>query len=108
MMKGVHMPEDHRHKAQICFYEAVTNAVTHGNQFDESKNVYIQRELEDSKLIFKIIDQGTGFDFSQINNPTKDKHIKNPNGRGLFLVNEMACKSEYCNQTMTLVLEFNF
>jgi serine/threonine-protein kinase RsbW len=108
MMKGVNMPDAQRHKAQICFYEAVTNAVKHGNQFDESKHILIKRELKDSKLIFKIKDQGAGFDYKQIENPLKSSNIDKPNGRGLFIVNEMACISSYCNQTMTLHLEFNF
>lgn len=108
MVKGVNMSEDQKHKVRICFHEAVTNAATHGNGLDGSKHIFIRRVVEGSKLIFKITDEGKGFDYSKIQNPLLAENLNTPNGRGLLLVNEMACQSAYCNQTKTMKLEFNF
>lgn len=107
MIKGIDMSEDLQHKARICFHEAVTNAVTHGNKLNSEKQIFIQRELIDSKLIFNIKDEGSGFEYSEIKNPLSLENIDSPHGRGLLLVNEMACQSSYCNESKTMRLEFS-
>ncbi|MFN5849073.1 MAG: ATP-binding protein [Chitinophagales bacterium] len=55
LMEDVPLPPDLRHKVRLCFQEAVTNAVVHGNQYDENKYVHISLAQDTDKLILKII-----------------------------------------------------
>ena len=40
--------------------------------------------LEKKKLVFTITDQGKGFDFSHLPDPTAPENIEKPQGRGIF------------------------
>ena len=46
--------------------------------------------LEKKQLVFTITDQGTGFDFSQLPDPTAPENIEKPQGRGIFLMNHLS------------------
>lgn len=105
-MEDVAIPMDIRQRVRLCFYEAVTNAVKHGNKFDESKKVYIQRQLDSHKLIFKIQDEGEGFDLSKIESPLQSENIEKTSGRGVYLVQELASACQYCPKTKTMTIEF--
>jgi anti-sigma regulatory factor (Ser/Thr protein kinase) len=59
-MEDVPASPDLRHKVRLCFQEAVTNAVVHGNQYDENKYVHISLAQDTDKLILKIRDEGNG------------------------------------------------
>lgn len=107
MMEDIQLPLDVRHRVRLCFQEVVTNAVKHGNQYDENKKVFIRRVYENHKLVFYIQDEGTGFDFNHIDNPLDEKNIEKQNGRGVFLVKQLSCHSEYNMMTKTMKLEFN-
>lgn len=66
--------------------EAVTNAIIHGNKKDPNKQVYATVQITPKKLIFKIADEGKGFDYHKLPDPTKAENLKKPHGRGLYLV----------------------
>ena len=42
--------------------------------------------VQNSKLIIKVIDEGTGFDPSEIPDPTKPENILKDSGRGMYLM----------------------
>ena len=46
--------------------------------------------LDKKKLVFTITDQGNGFDFSQLPDPTSPENIEKPQGRGIFLMNHLS------------------
>ncbi len=49
---------------QLVIREALANAIKHGSQNDESKQVILQISKLHDQLIFKIKDEGSGFDQS--------------------------------------------
>jgi serine/threonine-protein kinase RsbW len=105
MMEGVELSHDLRHKVRLCFQEAVTNAVVHGNQYDEKKYVHISLIQDANKLILKISDEGQGFQLDQIRNPLEKTNLNLPGGRGIFLIKEYANFLDYIEGN-TLVMEF--
>ncbi|MBL7789835.1 MAG: ATP-binding protein [Chitinophagales bacterium] len=107
LMEDVAVSAELRHKIRLCFQEAVTNAVVHGNKSDESKYVHISLSLLENRLVFRIKDEGQGFDLMQIECPLQDKNLTQPRGRGLFLINEYADTYSYVNEEKTLVMEFS-
>ena len=74
----------------ITLSEAVNNAISHGNGNVFEKNTLVVSTLEKKKLVFTITDQGEGFDFSQLPDPTAPENIEKPQGRGIFLMNQLS------------------
>jgi serine/threonine-protein kinase RsbW len=70
----------------LAVTEATTNAIIHANQSDRSKLVKVDVNVEDSKLIIKVIDEGTGFNPSEIPDPTQPENILKDSGRGMYLM----------------------
>src|SRR5580765_1903445 len=64
----------------IAVTEAVNNAIRHGNRDNSSKNVLISLSLEDGMIKFKIQDEGEGFNFHQLPDPTSPENISKPGG----------------------------
>ena len=74
----------------ISLSEAVNNAMSHGNGNIFEKNTLVVSSLNKNKLVFTISDQGSGFDFSQLPDPTSPENIEKPQGRGIFLMNHLS------------------
>ena len=74
----------------ISVTESVNNAIKHGNQNSTSKNVSISLILNDSQLKFRIEDEGSGFDYHNLPDPTAPENIEKPGGRGIFLMRHLA------------------
>ena len=74
----------------ITLSEAVNNAISHGNGNVFEKNTLVVSTFEKKKLVFTITDQGKGFDFSQLPDPTTPENIEKPQGRGIFLMNHLS------------------
>lgn len=74
-----------------CLSEVVINSIVHGNKLDESKKVYINLEIVDNKeLQFTILDEGEGFDYNNLPDPTAPDNLENLSGRGIFIVKHLA------------------
>ncbi|MBC7914408.1 MAG: ATP-binding protein [Pyrinomonadaceae bacterium] len=74
-----------------CLSEATINAIVHGNKQDESKKVYINLEVHSSKrLQFTIADEGEGFDYNRLPDPTAPENLENLTGRGVFIIKHLA------------------
>lgn len=91
----------------IALTEAVNNAICHGNKSDESKDVLLVFKTDKDHLIFEIEDQGPGFDYHNLPDPTAPENIEQPNGRGVFLMQHLADEVNF-NETGSVVeLKFN-
>jgi len=87
----MHLDDDYYGNILIAVTEAVNNAINHGNKQDPNKTVtLIYRVHDDHSIRFKVIDQGAGFDFENIPDPTNPENIEKINGRGVFLMKNLA------------------
>jgi serine/threonine-protein kinase RsbW len=74
-----------------CLSEATINAIVHGNKQDENKKVYINLEVQSGKrLQFTVADEGEGFDYNQLPDPTAPENLENLTGRGVFIIKHLA------------------
>lgn len=78
--------EDHVSNIAMAVREAAVNAVIHGNAYDREKQVMATFEATDDDLIFRIGDQGSGFDAENIPDPLSPENILRGSGRGVFLM----------------------
>ena len=74
----------------IAVTESVNNAIKHGNKNDKGKNVNLQLVIEESTIRFTINDQGDGFDFENLPDPTAPENLEKSGGRGIFLMKHLA------------------
>lgn len=79
----------------LAITEATTNAIIHGNKKDKTKSVFISADITKDTLIFKVKDQGTGFDPSLIPDPTAPENLLKDSGRGLYLMRIYADELKY-------------
>ena len=87
------LTEDIYGNIMIAVTESVNNAIIHGNKRDKSKNVSLSVLFDDSTVKFTIQDQGTGFDFHNLPDPTSSENISKPGGRGIFLMKNLCAIS---------------
>ena len=73
----------------IAVTEAVNNAIIHGNSFNLNKSVIIEVIQDDESFTFRIIDEGNGFDYMHLPDPTAPENIEKENGRGIFLIQNL-------------------
>ena len=74
----------------VAVTEAVNNAIQHGNKYDPEKMVHIAYEIEPDQIAFTITDEGPGFDYLNLPDPTDPENIEKPTGRGVFLMKHLA------------------
>lgn len=92
----------------ISTIEAVTNAIVHGNNNNPEKLVHIDLVSDDKKIDVTVTDEGKGFDVSIVPDPTKPDYIEKPNGRGIFLMKNLADKVKFDKNGSVVTLTFNF
>jgi len=88
--------------------EAVNNSIVHGNCLDKEKQVFIRVIFEDSQLHVEIKDEGIGFILEGIDNPTENRNLKKENGRGIFIMQNIADKVEYYDGGSKVLIKYTF
>jgi serine/threonine-protein kinase RsbW len=101
---GVH--ESRYGNILIALTEAVNNAIHHGNALDPSKAVTVGYEVQDERILFLVRDQGPGFDFNHLPDPTDPQNIEKPHGRGVFLMRALADEVAFSDNGATVVMAF--
>ena len=82
--------EDTFANMMTCLNEIAINAIVHGNKLDETKKVIVNAEVDAKKVIWTITDEGPGFDYEHLPDPTAAENIENLTGRGVFIVKQLA------------------
>ncbi len=49
-----------RHGLTLCLSEAFTNALKHGNKWDQARKVYVNLAIKEERIIADITDEGQG------------------------------------------------
>jgi len=81
---------EHYGNVLIAMTEGVNNAIVHGNKLDPQKSVAVGCEIRGKNLVFRITDEGPGFDYDNLPDPTAPENIEKPHGRGVFLMRHLA------------------
>jgi serine/threonine-protein kinase RsbW len=72
---------------EIAVREALTNAVVHGNRENPKTRVYVTyRCSADGEVLITVRDQGLGFNYLMLPDPTAPWNRLSPNGRGVYLM----------------------
>ena len=80
------------HWTAMAVRESVVNAISHGNQNDPARIVFIDYtatpESDPVDFTVTVRDQGTGFDPETIKNPLTPENMLSTSGRGVFLIRQ--------------------
>ena len=90
----------------IAVTESVNNAIMHGNKSDRTKNVTLSLSLNDNIINFLIEDEGLGFDFQNLPDPTSPENLDKPSGRGIFLMKHLSDEVNFSNNGSLVELSF--
>lgn len=78
--------ENLRVRIMLPVIEAVNNAILFGNKKDSKKTVKLTAAMNNREMIITVEDEGEGFDFSHIPNPTTPENLMKTTDRGLYLM----------------------
>ena len=84
----------------------MNNAIKHGNKLNEEKNVDINFKHRGDNYQFIISDEGEGFDYNDLPDPTSPENIEKPEGRGIYLMKHLADQVSFSDNGRTIELVF--
>lgn len=90
-----HLDDDIYGNIMIAVTEAVNNAIKHGNANNRLKNVFLSLSLEEGMIKFLVQDEGIGFDYDNLPDPTAPENIEKPGGRGIFLMKHLSDEVQF-------------
>lgn len=85
----LHLNAEEHNALAIAVIEAGTNAIQHGNQYDESKLVDLAFEIHPRSLRIIVKDKGRGFNLDQVESELKDADPLRFRGRGILIMREL-------------------
>ena len=97
---------EHYGNVLIAMTEGVNNAIVHGNKLDETKSVSVSCAIDAKTLVFRITDEGPGFDYDNLPDPTAPENIEKPHGRGVFLMRHLADECAFEDEGRIVELTF--
>jgi serine/threonine-protein kinase RsbW len=92
----------------ISTVEAVNNAIIHGNKGDREKLVEIVVKADGNIFDVVIKDEGKGFKYSSLPDPTKPENIESLNGRGVFIMKKLADFIEFNEIGNEVTMRFKY
>lgn len=93
------LSDDILYQLRLLLSEIISNAIIHGNKQDLDKKVIITYQWKDNEVLFRVYDQGNGFDLHNVPDPTCAEKIALAGGRGVFLTKMIANTFSYCNNS---------
>lgn len=91
----------------IATLEAANNAILHGNKLDENKDVNLLFKWDETRLECVVTDQGKGFNYKDIPDPTAPGNVEKVNGRGVFLMEKLSDDINFMENGRKVSLVFN-
>ncbi len=79
----------------VALTEALSNAILRGNRDDVRRNVVVRVEIDDTRLVAEVRDEGEGFDLEACTeDATLPVNREREDGRGLFLMKKLMDRVE--------------
>lgn len=101
------LPNQCFNKVYLCISEAVINSIEHGNKNDRTKKVDIQINCSRGNLCIEVHDQGDGFDYELVEDPTTKENIKRETGRGIHIMKSLCSQVEFKNRGKSVSIQID-
>ena len=94
-------------KISLSVIEAVNNAILSGNKLSADKLVTLEAWMDPEKFYVSVVDEGEGFDYTHIPDPTLPDNLTKDAGRGLYLMKTLTDELVFENDGSKVTLVFN-
>lgn len=105
-MDEFQIQEKLRGKIALSIVEAVNNAIICGNKQNPQKMVKLKAIKNTKRVIITIEDEGEGFDFKQIPDPTTPERLMQTTGRGLYLMVNLTDELLFAKNGAKVIMSF--
>jgi serine/threonine-protein kinase RsbW len=78
--------EDECYRIGMSVREGVINAFHYGNQEKPEKKIHLAIDLTEEKMVIHVMDEGKGFQLSDVPDPLAEENLLSTSGRGIFLM----------------------
>ena len=106
LLRSKKVPKSVQGYINLSICESVNNAIYHGNKQDLNKWVTISAELVSDCLYVEVEDEGNGFNFMDLPDPTSKENLKSEGGRGLFIITHLVDQINFKNNGSIIQLKF--
>lgn len=93
-------------RLQMVMEEALYNAWKHGCRSSPEGRITVRRSYGNDARI-EVLDQGPGFDWSAVQDPTSPEHRLRPSGRGLYMIRRFADEALWSDRGRHLDIYFS-
>jgi serine/threonine-protein kinase RsbW len=100
--------EDAFANMMTCLNEAANNAIVHGNKLDPDKKVIVNADVDAKRAVWTITDEGEGFDYNHLPDPTAEENLEKPTGRGVFILKHLADQCIFNSSGNEVELHFKY
>ena len=92
---------------EMALEESLSNAIRHGNRYDESKQVIVECKASAQRFWLRVQDEGAGFCPERVPDCTSAENLERAGGRGLALMDAFMSRVEYndCGNCVTMEKE---
>ncbi len=94
-LKDLNLDEYTLFRIALSTEEALINAITYGNKSNRKLPVQIKVIKSPDQVEITIKDQGEGFNYKNLPDPTEDDNLPLPCGRGLFIIKKLMDKVSF-------------
>ena len=108
LSKRLGVSDDVYGKILVSTIEAVNNAIVHGNKGNEEQRVFVRFLSNGSSFTISVKDEGEGYDYSQLPDPTTPENIEKLSGRGVFLMKKLAHGIEFNEEGNEVTMIFKY
>ena len=90
------LSDEQRDNLAVAVAEALSNAAVHGNRLHPQRRVRVMVAVTPREcVVVEVADLGSGFDSSQVGDPTHPARVLMPGGRGIFLMRQLVDRVEF-------------
>jgi serine/threonine-protein kinase RsbW len=92
----------------VAITEAVNNSIYHGNKGDAAKSVFIRCEsINPYRIQVSVEDEGSGFNWDGLPDPTAPENLEKTGGRGVFLMSHLSDEIRFEESGRRVLMLFN-
>ncbi len=106
LMSVFQIEEKHRGRITLSTIEAVTNAILFGNKRDSQKKVKVIATKTVKTIMITVEDEGIGFDYRQIPDPTVPQRCMQAVKKGLYLMLNLTDKLSFTKHGAKVIMTF--
>lgn len=101
-------PEQAVFAVKLALEEALVNAIKHGNRSDPAKYITVRYDVNTSRAVIIIADEGKGFCPDTVPDCTAEENLSRPCGRGIMLMQAYMDTVQYSrNGTLVRMVKYN-